>query len=36
VAKPPEQKHILKRIIEMFLLSNFFRLLPKAREQSKF
>jgi hypothetical protein len=23
VAKPPEQKHILKRIIEMFLLSNF-------------
>jgi len=46
VAKLPEQKHILKRTIEMFLLSNFFRLLPtcppkprrrrEAREQSKF
>ena len=24
-AKPPEQKHTFKKIIEMFLLSNFFR-----------
>ena len=24
-AKPPEQKHIFKKFIEMFLLSNFFR-----------
>jgi hypothetical protein len=27
-AKPPEQKHTIKKIIEMFLLSNFFRVPP--------